>query len=336
MANKPRSSATVSTPTRERAGATGQRIRKRDRLQGYFLNHRQVCLMTLRRLLKQPLQTLMTALVIAIALGLPATLYLGVVNLKQLGDGFDDTARLTIFLHRNARQEAIEHLQKQLDKDADIAEVVYISRQQALEEFKVTSGFGEVLTMLDGNPLPPVLLVKPAAHFQDDLPASEALVGRLRQVALVDDVKLDMKWIQRLHGILEISRRLSLALGAMLALGVLLIVGNTIRLAIENRRDEILVVKLVGGTNGYVRRPFLYTGIWYGAIGGLLAWLLVWIGITWLDGSVSRLAALYQSSFSLQGLGFSGLLVLSLISAALGLLGAWAAVARHLSAIEPK
>jgi len=336
MSNGSVSRGSSATRDTRHAGATGQRVRKRDRLQGYFVNHRQVCMLTLRRLMDQPIQSLMTALVLAIALGLPAGLYLGVVNLKQLGDSFDDTARLTIFLHRNARIEAIELLRQQLGKDEDIANVTYISREQALEEFKETSGFGEVLTLLDENPLPPVLLVTPAVQFRNNLPASEALVERLRKTALVDDVKLDMKWIQRLQGILEISRRLSFALAVLLALGVLLIVGNTIRLAIESRRSEIVVVKLVGGTNGYVRRPFLYTGLWYGIGGGLLAWLLVWLGMTWVDGAVSRLASLYQSPFSLQGLGFEGLMVLILVAGGLGLLGAWVAVARHLSSIEPK
>ena len=153
-------------------GATGQRIRVRDRLRGYFLNHQQVCLLTLKRLVSEPVQSLMTSLVIAIALGLPAALYVGVINLQQIGNGFDDTARLTVFLQRNARPEAIDKLRQQLEKDTDVAGVVYISRQQALAEFKAASGFGEVLSMLNENPLPPVLLIEPAAVFQADLPAA--------------------------------------------------------------------------------------------------------------------------------------------------------------------
>ena len=318
------------------SGATGQKIRLRDRLRGYLLNHRQVCMLTLQRLLKEPLQTLMTALVIAIALGLPAGLYVGVSNLQQLGDGFDSTARLTLFLSRNARVEAINRLRETLEKFPDIAEVEYVSREQALAEFKITSGFGEALAMLDENPLPPVLLIEPASGIQGDTVAVNALVERLKGQALVDDVQLDMKWIQRLQGILEVFYRLTLTLGIMLALGILLVIGNTIRLAIENRRDEIVVVKLVGGTNGYVRRPFLYTGLWYGVFGGLLAWLLVTISLSWLAGSVANLASLYQSNFALTGLGFSGFVALPLMAGALGLLGAWQAVARHLAAIEPR
>ncbi len=317
-------------------GATGQNIRLVNRLQGYALNHRQVSVATLRRLRGSPVQTLMTALVIAIALGLPAVLYVGVVNLNQLSSGFQDSARITVFLDRNAGREAIDELRSKLEKDAELAEVTYISREQALAEFRALSGFGQVLDMLDENPLPPVLLVRPSTDSKSDLAASERLVEKLLAVPLVDDVKLDMKWVQRLQSVLEVSRRLAFMLAGLLSLGVLLIVGNTIRLAIESRRDEIVVVKLVGGTDSYVRRPFLYTGLWYGVIGGVLAWLLVWLGVSWLDLSVQRLTALYQGRFQLQGLGFSGLLALVSIAAGLGLAGSWLAVSQHLSEIEPK
>jgi cell division transport system permease protein len=136
--------------------------------------------------------------------------------------------------------------------------------------------------------------------------------------------------------LLALAERLVLALGLLLVLGVLLVVGNTIRLAIENRRDEIVVVKLVGGTNAFVRRPFLYTGIWYGVGGGLLAWILLMLAIGWLSGPVGQLATLYQSDFYLQGLGFSGSLAMLLLAALVGWIGAWLAVARHLGQINPQ
>ena len=122
----------------------------------------------------------------------------------------------------------------------------------------------------------------------------------------------------------------------MLALGVLLVIGNTIRLAIESRRDEVVIIKLVGGSNGFVRRPFLYTGFWYGAGGGLIAWLLIGMALIWISTPVTSLSALYQSSFSVEGLGFSGGLVLLFAGGGLGLIGAWLAVARHLTQIQPE
>ena len=332
-----KNSPTSKTPVRERRrGASDGRAVFLDKLRSYLQNHWQLFFNTFQRLAAEPVQTLMTSLVVAIALGLPAALYVGVINLQQLGSRVETISQMTVFLKTDSTQAAIDQLQKKLVSDVDIAKVDYISRQQALEEFRSLSGFGNVLDMLDENPLPPVFIVQAGAHFQNDLAASETLVAKLQGMALVDDVMLDMKWMQRLQAMLEVGERLAFSLGLALALGVLLIIGNTIRLAIENRRDEIVVVKLVGGTNAYVRRPFLYTGIWYGVIGGMLAWVLVALGLQWISGPVERLAELYQSFFHLIGLGFVGLVVLLLIGAGLGLLGAWLAVARHLSSIEPK
>ncbi len=332
-----KNSPTSKTPVRERRrGASDGRAVFLDKLRSYLQNHWQLFLNTFQRLAAEPVQTLMTSLVVAIALGLPAALYVGVINLQQLGSRVETISQMTVFLKTDSTQTAIDQLQKKLVSDVDIAKVDYISRQQALEEFRSLSGFGNVLDMLDENPLPPVFIVQAGTRFQNDLVASEALVAKLQGMALVDDVMLDMKWMQRLQAMLEVGERLAFSLGLALALGVLLIIGNTIRLAIENRRDEIVVVKLVGGTNAYVRRPFLYTGIWYGVIGGMLAWVLVALGLQWISGPVGHLAELYQSLFHLIGLGFVGLVALLLIGAGLGLLGAWLAVARHLSSIEPK
>ncbi|MDX2463142.1 MAG: permease-like cell division protein FtsX [Porticoccus sp.] len=332
-----KNSSTSKTPVRERRrGASDGRAVFLDKLRSYLQNHWQLFFNTFQRLAAEPVQTLMTSLVVAIALGLPAALYVGVINLQQLGSRVETISQMTVFLKTDSTQAAIDQLQKKLVSDVDIAKVDYISRQQALEEFRSLSGFGNVLDMLDENPLPPVFIVQAGARFQNDLAASETLVAKLQGMALVDDVMLDMKWMQRLQAMLEVGERLAFSLGLALALGVLLIIGNTIRLAIENRRDEIVVVKLVGGTNAYVRRPFLYTGIWYGVIGGMLAWVLVALGLQWISGPVERLAELYQSFFHLIGLGFVGLVALLLIGAGLGLLGAWLAVARHLSSIEPK
>ena len=333
---KKASSGHRKTAKEPRRGASDGRAAFLDKLRSYLQSHQRLFFNTLRRLLAEPIQTLMTSLVVAIALGLPAALYVGVVNLQQLGSNVETTAQMTVFLKKEASQQAIDQLRQNLESDQGFSTIDYISRQQALDEFRILSSFGDVLEMLDENPLPAVFIVQPAAAFQQDLKASEALVDKLKAMALVDDVQLDMKWMQRLQAMLVVGERLAFSLGLALALGVLLIVGNTIRLAIESRRDEIVVVKLVGGTDAYVRRPFLYTGLWYGFIGGALAWVLVVLGLQWLSRPVEHLSTLYQSLFQLQGLGFSGLVTLLCIGAGLGLIGAWLAVARHLSSIEPK
>ena len=152
----------------------------------------------------------------------------------------------------------------------------------------------------------------------------------------VAEALLDMEWLQRLNSLMHLSRRLVQIVGGLLVLGVLLILGNTIRLAIENRREEIVVVKLVGGSNAFVRRPFLYTGLWYGVGGGVLAGLLVSLALWFLQQPVADLAKLYGSDFRLRGLGIMGGLNLVVLGGLLGLAGAWLAVTRHLVHIQPR
>ncbi len=307
-----------------------------DQFKSYFRSHYQSFASTIRRLCAEPLQTLVTSLVVAIALGLPSTLYVGVSNLEKLGSHTDATTQITVFLKMTASQLKAEKLKKSLLSDIDIAAVEYISSQQGLDEFRLESNFGSVLEMLDENPLPAVLLIQPKKDIKHDSEAVRALVKKLQKETLVDSVQVDMQWLQRLQAMLEVCEKLALMLGVVLAFGVLLIIGNTVRLALENRRDEVIVVKLVGGTDSYVRRPFLYTGVWYGFMGGALAWILVTVSVHWMSAPVAHLANLYQSLFQLEGLGFSGLMGLLLIGAGLGFLGAWLAVARQLSSIEPK
>jgi len=329
--------ADKSSRSREpRTGATGSRTRLSYRLKAWIAHHRQNAGQSLVRLLATPVQTAMTLMVIAIALALPGLLYIGVGNLEALSGGLNTTARLTVFLQRQTTEAEVQELAQELLQQPGMASVVYVSSEQALEEFSRASGFGEVLAHLDENPLPPVLILQPDALMEADDQQLRGLVTRLKSLATVDDVVFDMLWLQRLRGVLALAERLVLGLASILGLAVLLVMGNTIRLAIENRREEILVVKLIGGTSGYVRRPFLYTGIWIGLLSGLLAWLLVWSGIVLMQEPVSRLAALYQSPFVLQGPGLPDLLAVLSIGAWLGLCGSWLAVAQHLYKIEPR
>ncbi|HKJ77643.1 MAG TPA: permease-like cell division protein FtsX, partial [Gammaproteobacteria bacterium] len=216
----------------------------------------------------------------------------------------------------------------------DIAEVRYISAEQALAEFRQLSGFGDALDALQANPLPPVLVVRPGPAINGP-DAVGGLVKRLRQRPDVDMAQLDMQWVKRLYALMEIGQRGVWVLGALLALAVLLVVGNTIRLAIQNRRDEIVVVKLVGGTDAFIRRPFLYSGAWYGLLGGVIAFALVQGALGVLSSPVHHLAGLYHSGFRLDGLGVATTAYLLLSGTLLGLIGSWLAVGRHLREIEP-
>lgn len=327
--------AAAKNPAASRGGAVQAKTGLAGRSRSYWAHHRASLTSSLARLLSTPAQTLMTALVVAIALALPATLYVALTNLQQLGDTWDAEPKISAYIDIRAQERAIEQLVDKVSAMPDVAHVEYLSADEALVDFQRLSGFGEVLSVLDENPLPATLIITPSRDAIE--PASLKLLGdRIAAEAIVDEVSLDMEWVRRLRELMILGKKIVVALAALLGLGVLLAIGNTIRLAIENRREEIIVTKLVGGTDGFVRRPFLYSGGWYGFIGGVLACLIVALGYVTVSGSVDRLALLYQSNFALQGLGLKGNLVLLGMSTLLGWLGAWIAVGRHLSRIEPR
>jgi cell division transport system permease protein len=180
-----------------------------------------------------------------------------------------------------------------------------------------------------------VLVITPRLQ-NNDAAAIQALAKRLKQNPAVEFTQLDRQWLQRLYGIMHIIGRGVLILGVALALAVVLVVGNTIRLAIQNRRQEIVVIKLIGGTNAFIRRPFLYTGFWYGLFGGIIALILVELALWTINGPVENLAGLYASRFYLHNLDIWTIFTLLLLSVSLGLAGSWLAVGRHLREIEPR
>ncbi len=304
------------------------------RVRGYLSNHRDVALLSLTRLLGTPAASLMTWSVIAIALALPAGLYVFLQNAQQLSSDWDRTAQISVYTSLGLAPEKSLALSKSLKTRPDIKEVQYISPEQALSEFRSLSGFGEALEYLSENPLPAVIVVYPQTT-QGSVAATEVLLEDLRAMPEVDQAELDIKWVKRLYGLMALGQRAVMILGVVLSLAVLLVIGNTVRLAIESRRAEIVVVKLVGGTDGFVRRPFLYTGIWYGIGGGVLAWVMINLVLFWLYRPVAELVSSYSSGFTLAGLDLSATLILLCLSAALGWMGAWIAVGRHLSDIEP-
>lgn len=324
----------AATETRAASPETEHRSRPRGRVNAYFTHHLWVLVSTLGQLSRTPFSTFMTAAVIGIALALPAGLHVLLQNVQQLSTSWEGTAQVSLFLKQDATENAAKALADKLRGWKEIADVRYISRAQALAEFRELSGFGDALDSLDENPLPSVLVVRPAAAHTE--PARmELLLGRLRELDAVELAQLDMDWVRRLNAIIEVGKRGVLVLAGLLALAILLVVGNTIRLTIFNRRQEIVVTKLIGGTNAFIRRPFLYAGFWYGLMGAVIAWLLVGSLLGLLSGPVSRLSLLYNSGFSLGGLDLAttaGLLGLGVV---LGLAGSWLAVGKHLQSIEP-
>ena len=317
-------------------GASGQKIKFADRWRGYKSHHRDTIRISLLKMMREPVQTLMTVAVIAIALALPTALYLMVENIQRMGSNFESSAQITIYVQKGAKPEAIEKLQDKLENLAAVDSVSYISAEQALLEFKALSGFGSALRYLEDNPLPAVFLVQPIVSEPIDLAQTNSLIASIADLPGVEDVQIDMQWLQRLHSLTEVGHKVVLALGATLGLGVLLVIGNTIRLAIQSRRDEIIVVKLVGGTNAYVRRPFLYNGVLLGLFGALTASIMLYGSVVWISSSIADLADLYQSQYRLAGLGFLRFLMLMCLGGLFGLAGAWIAVSKHLKDIEPK
>lgn len=316
-------------------GAVHSHMSWRDKLDAWTAHHSNSAIESLIRLLDTPLQSLMTWLVIAIAVALPAALFVVFSNIQQIGHYWQDSSQISVFLKEQATEAQGQDLRKRWSLRSDVAQATYISPEQGLAEFKSGSGLGDLVNHLEKNPLPGVILVKPKVG--DNAP--EALTS-LQQAFMADplvaDVRLDLLWVKRLHQFITIAERFVVALAGLLTLGVLLVIGNTIRMAIENRREEIIVVQLVGGTDAYVRRPLLYTGLWYGIGGGIIAAIILAVGFLWLSAPVAQLAELYQSEFRLQGLGFIESLQVILLAGMVGLVGAWIAVARHLYLIQPR
>lgn len=303
-------------------------------IHNYFLRHMQVMLYSLGQLWRTPAASAMTVLVIGIALALPAGLYVLLKNVEQVSSQWDDASQISLFLQHKTPDNRGKQLAEQLLTWPDINAVHYQSSQDSLAEFRQLSGLDSLLDTLPSNPLPPVIVIQPEAG-QHEAEALQGLLERLQNMQEVDLAQLDMEWLQRLRSINQAGERGISILAILLSLSVLLVIGNTIRLAILNRQTEIRVIKLVGGTNAFVRRPFLYTGFWYGLLGGVTAWLTLLMTLVFINGPVNHLATLYDSQFTLNWLSGQMFLALLLFGTILGVLGAWLAVGRHLNDIEP-
>ena len=315
-------------------GAKAARSPLGQQASSYFSHHRKVARDSARRLWQAPVASLMTWTVMGVALALPVALMLLLASLQGVSAGWESSARVTAYLAESVTLDQAESLKQTVGSDGRVADVELIDRETALAEFRASSGLEDALDYLNENPLPHTLLITPSdgSRTADGIQTLLAVVEGMDGVA---QVQVDLGWLQRLNAMTKLLGRAVWALAILLSAAVVLVIGNTVRLSIENRRDEILVAKLVGGTDAFVRRPFLYTGAWFGLGGGVVAWILLQLSLWWLSGPVERLAGLYRSDFSLSGLTFDGILALIIAAMLLGWLGAWVAVKRHLDDIEP-
>jgi cell division transport system permease protein len=303
-------------------------------INSYFARHAQVLVGSLGRIVQQPFATLMTMGVIAVALALPLFLSLLLQNARLASGNWNEAYDLSVYMDKSASAARVQSLAKALRQRGDVATVRIITADQALAEFRSDSGFGKALDALSDNPLPDTLVVTPT--LQASTPqGTDTLKAAIAAMSEVQTVQIDTEWVKRLHAMLDLLRRVVWLTAGLLGFGIVIIVSNTIRLDILNRRTEIEVMKLVGASDGFTRRPFLYGGIWYGLGGGLLALMLVAIAAAVLARPIARLAFLYGSAFRLEGLELTtGLMVLG-VAVGLSWLGSWLAATRHIRAIEP-
>ncbi|NNC98445.1 MAG: ABC transporter permease [Gammaproteobacteria bacterium] len=291
---------------------------------------------TLKRLVREPLSSLMTIMVIAIALALPACLYLLVSNAEVLTDRWQTTHDISVYVDGAYPVDNVNAIQQSLSLRKDVQLVRVITSEQALQEMTQQSQMEMISTAIGENPLPHALIVSPSNSLinADSDQSLNELLAALKKLPGVNEVQLDAQWVMKLRSIIHLLNRTVGLLGLLLALGVLLVVSNTIRLHVQQRENEIQVKKLIGASNGFIRRPFLYLGFWYGILGAAVASILVMILLAFLSGPAARLAELYASDFNLQGLGTGGNLSLLFLGTGLALTGAFLAAEHTLKNIE--
>ena len=310
-----------------RSGVTQKKRLVSERKSGLYLTgliHYYALCASARRLLKTPVSSMMTILVMAVAMSLAGGFYVGLNNAQQMFDDVQMGRQISLYLHDHINDEQAMLLAGQLRNKAEVAEVDYISKQQALEEFQVYSGFGDALNALTNNPLPRVILIYPNNQAVSHGELTQ-LVDGLQNYPAVEFAQMDMQWVSRLQAMMLIVRNFIHALTGLLVVAVLLVTGNSIRLELQTRRDEILIEKLVGANNAYIYRPFLYTGFWYGSLAGILAWLIVTAIVLMLEAPIERLSSLYNSQYQLNFMDLNEAIIFIVLSTLLGIIGAFLA-----------
>ena len=303
-----------------------------NRISAYLLHHLQSLVFSLGKIYQAPATTIMTVAVIGITLSLPGGFYLFLKNIDAMSGDFRSSTQISLFLDLGLDDRRARALEREIAGMPQVASTEFISREKSLDDFRRDSGFGKSIDTLSSNPLPHTIIVQP---IEADTFTIRNLLGSLQAMPEVEIAKLDTEWLERLYTIVEIARRSVMIITILFACAVLLIIGNTIRLDIQNRYQEIIVTKLIGATDAFIRRPFLYGGVWYGLLGGIISWLIVELGYIAIAGPLERLNLLYQSEMTLITFSLGDFLVLIAASTLLGLAGSWIAVARHLRQIEP-
>jgi cell division transport system permease protein len=309
--------------------------RLQEKFEAYLLNHAHGLFSSLGRLSRTPFTSSMTILVLAIAISLAGCFYIVVANIQQLTGNLESSNQMSLFLKDHITEAAGQKLAEQIRQNASVDAVKFITKKQAMEEFKANSGFGDALNALDSNPLPSVIQVLPKNALESN-EEIDKLMAEFKQLPQVDFVQVDMQWVEKLQTIMLIASRGVMLVSLLLGFAVTFITGNTIRLELQNRQDEVFISKLVGATQSFIQRPFLYTGFWLGFIAGFLAWLIITIMLLILENPVEKLSTLYNGSFELLFLSFSEFILLLMIASTLAVLGSWAVLHYQLRQLKPQ
>lgn len=327
-------SETQKVPSRKRPsrGASGHRITRTDRLKRWAARHRYEAQDALARLLQMPASALMTLSMLAVALAVPGFLLTLLINFEQLTPTTELKPQLAVYLKPATEAKRVDQISREMLLRDDLLSVELISPDTGAADFRERSELGGLLDLFETNPLPAVILLVPRDEDPESL---QAMQQSLFAIEEVDTVELDIEWLVRLSAILNSFERISFILSLLLALTVLLVVANTIRTMIGNRLEEIEVSLLMGATSGWVRRPFLYAGLWYGLFGAILSILLIYLALILVESPLREMTELYLGAFELQGLGFQGVVSLLALGSLLGWGGAYLAVSRQLTQFEP-
>lgn len=325
----------MSVVFKDRKGANFQNIGFMQRISMFFVDHVRQMFASLGELYRTPIATLMTVAVLGISLTLPGALYILVKNTESITENWQQAAEISLFLKQDVSATEANQLVTRLSSRPEINEVKYISADDALQEFILLSGLGDAIEYLEVNPLPAVITVSPTQRHATPR-AAEALVMQLKKEKEVESGSVDIEWLERLNAAMSLAKNVVYALAVLLLIAVILIIGNTIRLNILNKRDEIIVMKLVGATDAFIHRPFLYTGFWYGVLGGIIAWLCITILLFWIGMNLSDVFDAFNLELDITGLDLKALLFMMIVSVLMGLMGSFLSVRKHVRSIEPE
>lgn len=304
-------------------------------IKNYIGAHLSACKIGLQNLLNSPIATLIIVITLGISLCLPASGYVILKNLEKASSGWDRGTTITLFLEHKVDPIELENFIAALKNTDEFEKIEYQTPDEALAEFRALNEVAEFIDSLPKNPLPGVITLHPKPNYEH--PSTlKALQNDLQRHPIVDQATLDFEWVQKLNAFLRLTQALAWLLSLIIGAGVILVICNTVRLALERHRDEIEVLSLIGATQSFIRRPFLYRGLWYGALGAAAAFCLLHFAQSALEEPAAKLSALYGDTFSLETISFSDTMILLLASLSLGWFGAWVAVWHQWRVLAPE